>query len=201
MTIQKNENKLQVKDYINIGIFSAILMVLYLIAGITNLTPATYLLYSPMTALLGAIPFMFINLKVPKRGAILVFAIVPFLYFMLLSGTEGMIVALFFVIFAIIAEMIMGKDRKNLKKLIVSYIFFSSWNAVGGQFRLFVFTDAYLDFGRKSGLSDLYIEYLRVHATLRNWIIIIVVSIIASIIGMFVSKLIFKKHIIKAGIL
>ena len=44
-----NSNKLQVKDYINIGIFSAILMVLYLIAAMTNITPITYLIYSPAT--------------------------------------------------------------------------------------------------------------------------------------------------------
>ena len=38
----KNSNKLQIKDYINIGIFSAILMVLYLVAAMTNVTPITY---------------------------------------------------------------------------------------------------------------------------------------------------------------
>lgn len=56
----KEENKLQAKDYINIGIFSAVLMVMYLIASVTNLMPAPYLFYSPMTAFLGAIPYMII---------------------------------------------------------------------------------------------------------------------------------------------
>lgn len=201
MNVKNDKNKLQARDYINIGIFSAILMVLYLIAAMTNLTPATYMVYSPATALLGAIPFMFIATKVPKRGTILLFAVVPFLYFLLLAGTEGMIVALFVVLFAIIAEIILGNDRKNFKRLLVSYMCFSCWNAVGGQFRLFVFTDAYLDFAKKSGLNETYIEYLRAHATFANWAIVIVASIICAVIGVFVSRLIFKKHLSKAGIL
>lgn len=64
----KNSNKLQIKDYINIGIFSAILMVLYLVAAMTNVTPITYLIYSPATAFVGAIPYLFITTKIPKRG-------------------------------------------------------------------------------------------------------------------------------------
>lgn len=49
----KNSGKLQIKDYISIGIFSAILMILYLVAALTNVTPITYLIYSPATAFSG----------------------------------------------------------------------------------------------------------------------------------------------------
>ena len=103
----KNSNKLQIKDYINIGIFSAILMVLYLVAAMTNVTPITYLIYSPATAFVGAIPYLFITTKIPKKGTVLLFAVVPFLYFLLLAGTEGLIVAAFFAVFAILAELIL----------------------------------------------------------------------------------------------
>lgn len=113
----KNSNKLQIRDYISIGIFSAILMVLYLVAAMTNVTPITYLIYSPATAFVGAIPYLFITTKIPKKGTVLLFAVVPFLYFLLLAGTEGMIVAAFFVVFAILAELILGNDRKNFKGL------------------------------------------------------------------------------------
>ena len=61
----KNSNKLQIKDYINIGIFSAILMVLYLVAAMTNVTPITYLIYSPATAFVGAIPVSYTHLTLP----------------------------------------------------------------------------------------------------------------------------------------
>lgn len=197
----KNSNKLQIKDYINIGIFSAILMVLYLVAAMTNVTPITYLIYSPATAFVGAIPYLFITMKIPKKGTVLLFAVVPFLYFLLLAGTEGMIVAAFFAVFAILAELILGNDRKNFKRITISYIVFAMWNAIGGQFRLFATTESYLEYAKNLGLSEVYIDFLRSQANYFTWAIVIVGSIVATVVGIYLSRLIFKKHLIKAGIL
>lgn len=197
----KNSNKLQIKDYINIGIFSAILMVLYLVAAMTNVTPITYLIYSPATAFVGAIPYLLITSKIPKKGTVLLFAVVPFLYFLLLAGTEGMIVAAFFVVFAILAELILGNDRKNFKRITISYIVFAMWNAIGGQFRLFATTESYLEYAKNLGLSEVYIDFLRSQANYFTWAIVIVGSIVAAVVGIYLSRLIFKKHLIKAGIL
>lgn len=197
----KNSNKLQIKDYINIGIFSAILMVLYLVAAMTNVTPITYLIYSPATAFVGAIPYLFITMKIPKKGTVLLFAVVPFLYFLLLAGTEGMIVAAFFAVFAILAELILGNDRKNFRRITISYIVFAMWNAIGGQFRLFATTESYLEYAKNLGLSEVYIDFLRSQANYFTWAIVIVGSIVAAVVGIYLSRLIFKKHLIKAGIL
>lgn len=197
----KNSNKLQIKDYINIGIFSAILMVLYLVAAMTNVTPITYLIYSPATAFVGATPYLFITTKIPKKGTVLLFAVVPFLYFLLLAGTEGMIVAAFFAVFAILAELILGNDRKNFKRITISYIVFAMWNAIGGQFRLFATTESYLEYAKNLGLSEVYIDFLRSQANYFTWAIVIVGSIVAAVVGIYLSRLIFKKHLIKAGIL
>lgn len=197
----KNSNKLQIKDYINIGIFSAILMVLYLVTAMTNVTPITYLIYSPATAFVGAIPYLFITMKIPKKGTVLLFAVVPFLYFLLLAGTEGMIVAAFFAVFAILAELILGNDRKNFKRITISYIVFAMWNAIGGQFRLFATTESYLEYAKNLGLSEVYIDFLRSQANYFTWAIVIVGSIVAAVVGIYLSRLIFKKHLIKAGIL
>ncbi|MGL6201893.1 MAG: MptD family putative ECF transporter S component [Lachnospiraceae bacterium] len=196
----KEQNKLQAKDYINIGIFSAILMVMYLIASVTNLMPASYLFYSPATAFLGAIPYMIIMAKVPKRGAVILFSIVPLLYFLLLAGVEGVIVAAFIVVFSVFAEIILGNDRTSFKRLLISYLIYSCWNAVGGQFRLFVFTDSYLEYAESIGLAAPYVDYLRSHATTISWILIIAGSLLAALLGVLFSRAIFKKHLKKAGV-
>lgn len=198
--MKNKQNKLVAKDFINIGIFSAICLVLYLIAALTNMMPASYLFYSPATAFVGAIPFMIVTAKVPKKGAVILFAVVPFLYFLLLAGFEGMIVAAFMAVLAVISDLVLGNDRTNFKKLLISYMIFSCWNAIGGQFRLFVFTDTYLEFAESLGLAAPYIEYLRSHATPMTWVLIIVGSLAAAAIGVFVSRAIFKKHLQKAGI-
>lgn len=198
---KKNSDKLQIKDYINIGIFSAILMVLYLIAALTNVTPITYLIYSPATAFVGALPYLFIVTKIPKKGTVLLFSVIPLLYFLLLAGTEGMIVAAFFAAFAIVAELILGNDRKNFKRILASYIVFSMWNAIGGQFRLFATTDSYLEFAKNLGLNETYIDFLRTQANYFTWALVIAGSIVAAVIGIYLSRAIFKKHLVKAGIL
>ena len=176
-------------------------MVLYLVAAMTNVTPITYLIYSPATAFVGAIPYLFITTKIPKKGTVLLFAVVPFLYFLLLAGTEGMIVAAFFAVFAILAELILGNDRKNFKRITISYIVFAMWNAIGGQFRLFATTESYLEYAKNLGLSEVYIDFLRSQANYFTWAIVIVGSIVAAVVGIYLSRLIFKKHLIKAGIL
>lgn len=196
----KEQNKLQAKDYINIGIFSAILMVMYLIASVTNLMPASYLFYSPATAFLGAIPYMIITAKVPKKGAVILFSIVPLLYFLLLAGVEGMIVAAFILVFSVCADLILGNDRTSFKRLLISYLVYSCWNAVGGQFRLFVFTDSYLEYAEAIGLAESYVDYLRSHATTLSWVLIIAGSLFAALLGVLFSRAIFKKHLKKAGI-
>ena len=176
-------------------------MNLYLVAAMTNVTPITYLIYSPATAFVGAIPYLFITSKIPKKGTVLLFAVVPFLYFLLLAGTEGMIVAAFFVVFAILAELILGNDRKNFKRITISYIVFAMWNAIGGHFRLFATTESYLEYAKNLGLSEVYIDFLRSQANYFTWAIVIVGSIVAAVVGIYLSRLIFKKHLIKAGIL
>ena len=112
-----------------------------------------------------------------------------------------MIVAAFFVVFAIIAELILGNDRKNFKRITVSYIVFAMWNAIGGQFRLFATTDSYLEYAKNLGLSEVYIDFLRSQANYFTWAIVILGSVVTAVIGIYLSRLIFKKHLTKAGIL
>lgn len=78
---------------------------------------------------------------------------------------------------------------------------FAMWNAIGGQFRLFATTESYLEYAKNLGLSEVYIDFLRSQANYFTWAIVIVGSIVAAVVGIYLSRLIFKKHLIKAGIL
>lgn len=201
MNIKTNKDKLQAKDFINIGIYSALLIVMYFFASFTNLAAVTYMLYSPITAILGAIPFMMAMVKVPKKGALILFSIVPILFFLVIAGFEGVVIASFIALFSLIGDFILGKSRTDFMRLSLTYVIFSSWNAIGGQFRLFLFTDSYLEWATGLGLSESYIAFLRQYATLWMWGIIILSSVIAAVIGMVISRHLFSKHFKKAGVI
>lgn len=62
-------------------------------------------------------------------------------------------------------------------------------------------TESYLEYAKNLGLSEVYIDFLRSQANYFTWAIVIVGSIVAAVVGIYLSRLIFKKHLIKAGIL
>ena len=68
----RSDTKLNIKDYITIGIFSAISFALMMVAAVMNLTPYTYLFYGVLVSFLGGPVYLLITLKVPKRGAIVI---------------------------------------------------------------------------------------------------------------------------------
>lgn len=74
--------KLTGRDLITIGIFSAIYFVLNLAAMITGFVPVLWLLLPGVAGILTGIPFMLMESKVRKPGAILIMgAIIALLYF------------------------------------------------------------------------------------------------------------------------
>lgn len=197
--MMKNE-KLNSKDYITLGIYSAISFVIMLIAGITNLSPYTYLLYPITYSLFNGVIYLYVVTKIPKRGSIVLMNIVPILY-LVFTGVQGMISALAILVFALIAELIVGDDRTNMKKIQLSYIVFTGWASIGGEYRFFLSSEGYFAEALQSGLDPAYVDALRGFVDFRWWIGTFIVTIITSYLGMKLGTSIVKKHLKKAGVL
>lgn len=192
--------RLNSKDYITLGIYSAISFVIMLIAGITNLSPYTYLLYPVTYALFNGVIYLYIVTKIPKKGAIVLMNIVPILY-LAFTGMQGIISALSILIFAVIAEIIVGNNRTDRRKILVSYLVFTAWASCGGEYRFFLFPEGYFAEALKSGLDPAYVDALRGFVDFRWWIGTILATIIASFLGVKLGEVIVKKHLKKAGVL
>lgn len=192
--------KLNSKDYITLGIYSAISFVIMLIAGITNLSPYTYLLYPITYALFNGVIYLYIVTKIPKKGAIVLMNIIPVLY-LAITGVQGIISALSILIFAVIAELITGNDRKNRRKILISYLIFTAWASCGGEYRFFLFPEGYFAEALESGLDPAYVDALRSFLDFRWWIGTILATVIASFLGIKIGEVIVKKHLKKAGVL
>ena len=72
MSKQKSRNRLNGKDFINIGIYTAIYFVISIALAMTGLIPIFLILLSSMIGIVGGIPFMLFLTKVKKSGMILI---------------------------------------------------------------------------------------------------------------------------------
>lgn len=80
--MNNKENKLQVKDLIMIGVFSALYFLFNMVGGIPFAMNPVLTFYQPMgSAFLSGIIFMFLIAKAPKKGTISILAIIMCILF------------------------------------------------------------------------------------------------------------------------
>lgn len=197
---QKSQSKLAAKDFIIIGIFSAISFALMLVAAVANITPYTYLFYGAVFAFLNGPVYLVLTAKVPKKGAILLFHTVPFIY-MMISNVFGMINAVLVVAFAVVAEVIVSRNRQSFKRLAVSYVILMFWESVGSLFFMFLMPEFYIEQMTGLGVDPVYVQTISMIAhNIGWWILAIAVTAVTSFLGVLAGKSIMKKHLQKAGI-
>ena len=195
----RTTDKLGGKDFITAGIFSVLALVMLLVAAVTNLLPQTYFAYSAVAMLVMAPVYLIFMAKVPKRWSITLFFVVPSLY-LCLSGVEGIMAGAVILVFAAVADLVIGKDRTNFKKLSIAYLIIAAAFEIGTQVRLFLFTNDYLEQAVRIGLDQTYIDYLAANATFATWGIFIAVTVVAAFVGLFVGKRLAGRQLKTAGI-
>jgi len=76
MSKQELGNKLNCRDFINIGIYAAIYFVIVMALAMTGLIPIFLILLSSMIGIIGGIPFMLFLTKVKKPGMIFIMSLI-----------------------------------------------------------------------------------------------------------------------------
>ena len=106
----KNNNTLNGKDFINIGIFTAIYMVIVIaIACTVGLIPIGFILLPVILPVIGGIPMMLYFTKIKKPGMLLIFEIL-FGIVMILTGM-GVDLLIWGVVVGIIGEILYRAAR------------------------------------------------------------------------------------------
>lgn len=191
------KKKMNTKDYIFAGAFAAIYIVILVASGMLfGLNPVTFLL-TPLIVgiILGPVFILYIS-KVPKRGAVLILAILSGL---ILSSTT--IAPLFIAIISgILAEVILnGRSKYTKLKNIVAYSIFNI--IIVGPFTMLLFArDQFMKSAEYYYGKD-YVEQFS--ALTPNWIIFVIIAlaIIGGIIGAIIGNKLNKKHFETAGII
>lgn len=191
-----NENKLKMKDIATIGIFSALLFVVTMVAGALMGISMVLNMYSvAVVAVLSAPLYMLIMAKVHKKGAVLLtFAIVGILW-----GLFGGIFVLIWMLgFGVVGEVLASKSKyQNYKMLTVSFGLYSVGYYLGATAPLYYYPAFWYGFDRPKETVDAMIAAAHSTAGLAA----IPVTLIAIVIGAVIAKRMLKKHFEKAGVI
>ena len=191
-----NENKLKMKDIATIGIFSALLFVVTMVAGALMGISMVLNMYSvAVVAVLSAPLYMLIMAKVHKKGAVLLtFAIVGILW-----GLFGGIFVLIWMLgFGVVGEVLASKSKyQNYKMLTVSFGLYSVGYYLGAIAPLYYSPAFWYGFDRPKETVDAMIAAAHSTAGLAA----IPVTLIAIVIGAVIAKRMLKKHFEKAGVI
>ena len=192
--------KLTGRDLITIGIFSAIYFVLNLAAMITGFVPVLWLLLPGVAGILTGIPFMLMESKVRKPGAILIMgAITALLYFV--TGQFTVLLLITFAVACILSEVYRAitKYDNNLIHMTISFIIFC-YGMLGSPMAIWVYKDSFLAQIQQNGMSAEYVQSLSGLISTPMFIGLCVSPIIGGFVGAMIAKGLFRKHFKKAGI-
>ncbi len=197
-----NTQKLRGKDFVTIGIFSILLMVVFIVVSIP-FTPVMSVMYpfiGGVCALFTAPIFMLVTYKVAKRGTVLLCSIIISLIYVIM----GYIYILpFGIIAGILCEAVLWK-RENYRRFWPNAACFSVFSVlmyVGSTYiPIYIFgTDYYLKIQANNSESALlHIKF----ALSPLWAAVAVVTaVVAALLGCLIGRRLLKKHFIKAGLI
>lgn len=192
--------KLTGRDLITIGIFSAIYFVLNLAAMIIGFVPVLWLLLPGVAGILTGIPFMLMESKVRKPGAILIMgAITALLYFV--TGQFTVLLLITFAVACILSEVYRAitKYDNNFIHMTISFIIFC-YGMLGSPMAIWVYKDSFLAQIQQNGMSAEYVQSLSGLISTPMFIGLCVSPIIGGLVGAMIAKGLFRKHFRKAGI-
>lgn len=191
-------NKLQPKDLINIGLFTALYFVIGCVVAIPlGFIPILFPALGALWTLITGIPFMLFLTKVNKFGMVTIMAVLSGLLMGLTGmGFYGIPMG---IIFGLLGDMVMKSGNyKSLSKNIIGYGVFSLW-MIGTYIPMYFMADqAFEDFASSFGE-----EYaVTAISVMPSWSLVLIVAgcFIFAIFGGLIGKSVLRKHFEKAGI-
>lgn len=191
-----NESKLKMKDIATIGIFSALLFVVTMLAGALMGISMTLNMYSvAVVAVLSAPLFMLIMAKVHKKGAVILScAIVGILWGLF----GGIFVLIWMLALGIVGEVLASiSNYQSYKVLTVSFGLYAVAYYLGAIAPLYYYPAYAYGLGYPEETANALIQAAHTPAGY----IAIPVTLVAIVLGSVLAKKMLKKHFEKAGVI
>ena len=197
--MENKSKKLKAKDFITVGIFTALLFVIEFLLGMLGyIHPYIVASYVIIMPLVSGIPMMLFYTKVEKFGMIttvsILIAIIMFIGGMGYLGTPLIIIS------GIVADLIAKTGQyKSFKKIVISFGVFNLW-ICANYFPVIITADSYRQGLVDEGYSAEYVNNLFAAINVRTIGVLVVLCFIFGCIGAVIGKAVVKKHFEKAGI-
>ncbi len=194
-----NNNKLCAKDFITIGIFTALLFVVEFACGLLGyIHPYIVASYVVMIPLVGSIPMMLFYSKIEKFGMISIMSVLLAII-MFVTGM-GYLGAPLIIGAGVIADLIAKSGKyKSFKKIILSHGVFCLW-ICANYFPVIVTADSYRQDLVDGGFSTEYCDNLFRAINTKTIAVLLVLCFVFGCIGAVIGKKVVRKHFEKAGI-
>lgn len=195
-----SEKGLNVKDLINVGIFTAVYFIIFMIATMTSYVPIMLFAFTVVSAVLAGIPMILFLSRVKKFGMVTIMSVLLGIIVLVMgSGVPGFTVA---VACGVVADLLLMAGKwKSWKGMLSAYVVVSLW-PVGTIITILMMGTAYFE-GFRETMGDAYVAgAIEIFNTVSGWLIpaIVVATAIAAILGAYLGKAVLKKHFVRAGI-
>ena len=196
---QKQSAKLKARDFINIGIFMAILLLMEMIVGALGfIHPLMVVSYSVLVPLIGGIPMMLFYTRIEKFGMLTIFSII--LAILLFVFGMGFLGAPIIILCGLAADLIAKKGGYKSRKLtVLSYGVFSPWVAAN-YIPIVVTGENYARSLQEGGFTEEYTQLLLKLVNIRSLLPLAILCFVSGILGALLGRRIMHKHFEKAGI-
>lgn len=193
-------NKLNVKDLVNIGIFSALYMAIAMVVMIpVGIAPILWLLWPGIAGLFGGVFFTLLLTKVPKMGASLLLALISGILFFA-TGECTWVIIVTFAIAGLLAEVMRKVLGYKSFKGIALAGGFCAIGFIGSPLPMWLFQESYMKSIEEMGMGAEYVEGLQSMISAGSFIGMLAVAFIGGLLGTLIGHKMLKKHFEKAGI-
>jgi energy-coupling factor transport system substrate-specific component len=183
-----------------VGIFSALYFVINFIFMLSaGLHPIMWILMPGFIALFTGIPFMLMCAKVQKPGAVLLMGIITGLIYFV-TGQFTLVILVTFVVACALAELARVISKYgSFKGDTFAFVFFSL-GMTGSPLPIWIMRESFLAQIYAQGMSEDYGATLEALSSPSMLIVLFAAPVVGAIFGAIITKGMFKKHFIKAGI-
>lgn len=190
--------KLQAKDLINIGTFTALYFVCFFATGMLGYIPIFMVLLPLLCSLVAGIPFTLYLTKVKKFGMVTITGVILGILMFITGHPWPVLVT--GCVFGFLGDLIMKAGKyQSWRSLLLGYVVFSEW-ILGLLAPLFFMRDAYFA-AMRSGYGDAYTDTLMSLTPMWVFYLMALLAVLGAFAGALLGKAVLKKHFKKAGIL
>ncbi len=195
--MESKSTKLQAKDLINVGIFTAIYFAIFFAGMMLGYIPIFIPLLGLVCPILCGIPFMLYITKVKRFGMVTLTGVILGLLNLIMGS--GIMLLVFGAVFGVLGDLILrAGNYHSWKCSLLGSGVFSLW-IMGYVSRMFLTRDDFFS-SLVSSYGQEYVDTLMSYTP--NWMfpVLFVLTFIGGILGALLGKAVIKKHFQKAGI-